>query len=139
MFSLFKPAPATATTTGAAAATATAPAAEDLPTATPAVDLLDNGREVLLYADLPGVDASGLEVMIEGDRLTLRGTPTWRNPQGLSPAYQEYGPRVFERTFALSDTIDRERIAVRLNAGVATVTLPRRDAVAPRKVQVQVA
>lgn len=131
MFGLLKSAPASAP----APESATAP----LPVATPTVDLVDTGKEVVLYADLPGVDAAGLDVTVDGDRLTVRGRSATQAPQGLTAVHREYGPRVFERSFVLSDTIDRERIAARISEGVATVTLPRRDAVAPRKVPVQVA
>lgn len=128
MFGLLKPtAPAEST-----------PATQHLPVATPAVDLVDTGKEVVLYADLPGVDAAGLEVTIDGDRLTVRGRSATQAPQGLTAVHREHVPRIFERNFVLSDTIDRERIAAKITDGVATVTLPRRDAVAPRKVAIQV-
>ena len=128
MFGLLKPAPSESTS-----------ATAQLPVATPAVDLVDTGKEVVLYADLPGVDAAGLEVTVDGDRLTLRGRSSSQAPQGLTAVHREHAPRIFERSFVLSETIDRERIAAKITDGVATVTLPRRDAVAPRKVSVQVA
>lgn len=129
MFGLLKP----------AVPSESASATQQLPVASPAVDLVDTGKEVVLYADLPGVDAAGLDVTVDGDRLTLRGRSNPQAPQGLAAVHREHVPRVFERSFVLSDTIDRERIAAKISDGVATVTLPRRDAVAPRKVSVQVA
>ena len=127
MFGLLKPASASESTTA------------QFPVATPAVDLIDTGKEVVLYADLPGVDAAGLDVTVDGDRLTVRGRSTSQAPQGLTAVHREHVPRAFERSLVLPETIDRERITAKITDGVATVTLPRRDAVAPRKVSVQVA
>lgn len=130
MFSLFTQKPYSATTSSAGAAT--------LPTVTPDVDIVDTGREIILYADLPGVSAAALDLAVEGDRLTVRGTPKGSQPSGLTLVHGESLVRTFERTYVLSDTIDRERITARINDGVAVITLPRRDAVSPRKIQVQV-
>lgn len=132
MFSLFKAAPA-------AAQSAPAAPVADLPVVSPAVDIRDNGREVILTADLPGVPATGLEVTVDGDRLTIRGVPNQAVPKELQIVHQESVPRIFERTFALSETIDRAAISARIQHGIATITLPRRGAVAPRKVQIAVA
>jgi len=130
MFSLFSQKPHSATTSSAGAVT--------LPTVTPDVDIVDTGREIILYADLPGVSAAALDLAVEGDRLTVRGTPNGSQPSGLTLVHGESVVRTFERTYVLSDTIDRERISARINDGVAVITLPRRDAVSPRKIQVQV-
>ena len=133
MFSLFKNAPAKSTE--AASPTETRP----LPVVYPDVDIVDSGRDIVLYADLPGVAPSGLDLSIEGDRLSLTGTPSVAQPTGLRLVHQEVEARRFEVTFSLSDTIDRERVHARISDGVAVITLPRRDAVAPRRIQVQVA
>ena len=130
---LSKPAPAPAPAVPAQVA------AEQLPVVTPAVDIIDTGGDVVLYADLPGVAPSGLEVTVEGDRLTVRGTPTVREPQALRALHRETRPRVFERSFALAEGIDRERIVARIANGVARITLPRSAAQSPRRIQVQVA
>ncbi len=129
MFSLFKSAPAQP---------APATPVADLPVVVPAVDIRDNGREVVLTADLPGVPATGLEVTVDGDHLTVRGVPNQGMPTELQIVHQESVLRIFERSFALSETIDRAAISARIQNGVATITLPRRGAVAPRKVQIAV-
>ena len=133
MFSLFRNAPTKP------AETTSSGEARVLPAVNPEVDIVDTGRELILYADLPGVASSGLDLSIEGDRLSLKGTPSVAQPAGLRLVHQEAAARRFEVTFSLSDTIDRERIHARINEGVAVITLPRRDAVAPRRIQVQVA
>lgn len=130
MFSLFKQTPDSATTAAADASS--------LPSVAPDVDVVDMGREIVLYAELPGVSAAALDLAVEGDRLTIRGKPNTPQPKGLTLVHGESVRRTFERTYALSDTIDRERISARITNGVAVITLPRRDAVSPRKIQVQV-
>ena len=132
---LSKLAPAAAS---APAVPATQSAAQERPVIAPAVDIIDTGGDVVLYADLPGVAAAGLEVTVEGDRLTVRGTPAVPEPQGLRALHRETRPRIFERSFSLTEGIDRERIVARISDGVARITLPRSAAQTPRRIQVQV-
>jgi HSP20 family molecular chaperone IbpA len=133
MFSLFK------TASQSAPQATNGSAATDLPSVQPYVDLQDEGQRIVLTADLPGVASAGLEVTVDGDRLTVRGRPAITAPTGMHLVHAEVQPRVFERTFILSETIDREGITARIVNGVAEITLPRRQAATPRRVAVQVA
>ncbi len=135
MLSLFKTKSDTPSTT--TNANSSAEATRDLSAAQPAVDALDTGTAVVLYADLPGVTQDQLEVQLEANRLTIRGTPALSDPTDLRLVHRERGPRRYERTFVLSDTIDAQAISAQLTNGVLRLTLPRKDAVAPRKIAVR--
>ena len=127
MFSLFKALPSASSTNSG-----------ELPTATPLVDLRDSAEGIVLTADLPGVAAGGLEVTVDGDRLTIRGRSTAAAPAGMQAVHSELQPRTFERSFIISETINREAITARIANGVAEITLPRRQVATPRRVAVQV-
>lgn len=147
MFSFFSPSSSACSaaacssggaTAGARTTESAATGETTLPIATPAIDVVETAQGLILYADLPGVTQSGLEVAVDGDRLTVRGTPTTAGPS-QQPVHQESGQRRFERTFVLSERIDRERIDAQLRDGVLRLSLPHRAATAPRRVAVQVA
>jgi HSP20 family protein len=133
MFSaLFKPTSETNQPTVAAGIPAEHPV-----TLTPAVDVHDTGSEVVIRLDLPGVTSTGLEVTVDGQHLQVRGIPALPAPAGMTLTYAELKPaRVYERTFTLSDLIDRPQISARISDGVARITLPRHDAVKARRIPI---
>lgn len=93
----------------------------------PAVDVLDGESGSILVADMPGVDESNVEITLEKNVLTIKGRPESRDYAGRDLIYREYGVGDFERSFTLSDSVDREGIAARIKDGVLTVTLPKAE------------
>jgi len=88
----------------------------------PRCDVFENKDEVLLVADLPGVEQDGLRIDVLDERVTLEGRRT---------AYD------FRRSFVLPDGIDREKIVAELQHGVLRLHLPKAAAVKPRRIAVK--
>jgi HSP20 family protein len=65
------------------------------------------------------------------------GLVPWR-PFGEMPIYREFELVNFFRQFELSEHVDQEKIAARLNNGVLMLQLPRAEKAKPRQIQVQV-
>lgn len=91
----------------------------------PAVDVVDNGEESVLYADMPGVDESNIEITLEKNILTIKGKPEAQEFAGKENVYSEYGFGDFERSFTLSEAVDREKISAGIKDGVLTIKLPK--------------
>jgi len=106
------------------------------PVFVPRVDVRENESEVVLVADMPGVDETHVSIDLEGSELTLRGTFVPKAPEGYSLTYQEYESGDYERTFTLADTIDREGIRAVVKDGVLRLTLPKAKATQPRRIPV---
>jgi HSP20 family molecular chaperone IbpA len=102
----------------------------------PRVDIRETEAEVVLVADLPGVDENTVHIDLEGSELTLRGTFAPKTPEGYSLTYQEYQSGDYERTFTLADTIDRDGIRAVVKDGVLRLTLPKAQAVQARRIPV---
>lgn len=96
---------------------------------TPRVDIHENDQAITLIADLPGVDRSDVDIMLEKNTLTLRAKAVAKAPEGYSLAHGEYETGDFERSFTVSEDVDPDAIAAEVRDGVLTVTLPKR---APR-------
>jgi HSP20 family protein len=102
----------------------------------PLVDIVETDQALLLIADMPGVDQSGVDVNIEKNILTMRGTVGNEVPKGYKLSYEEYGIGDYERSFTLPNEIDRDGIQATIKDGVLRVTLPKAKQAVAKKVPV---
>jgi HSP20 family molecular chaperone IbpA len=95
------------------------------PAFVPRVDIYETDEAIDLVADMPGVDESLVDITLENRVLTVKGLvePSW--PEGYELAYAEYRVGDFERTFTISDTIDRGKIEATVQDGVLRLRLPK--------------
>lgn len=105
----------------------------------PQVDIMESENQILLVADLPGVDQENLEVTIEKNVLTIRGTVKPHAPEGYQLAYAEYEVGNFERAFTVSNDIDRQGIDAVVKDGVLRLTLPKAKHAVLQKIAVKTA
>jgi len=103
---------------------------------TPRVDIRETDAEVLLVADMPGVDEGSVHIDLEGSELTIRGKAVPKAPEGFSLTYGEYESGDYERAFTLADTIDREGIRATVRDGVLRLTLPKAKEAQARRIPV---
>lgn len=103
---------------------------------TPDVDIIEGKDEILVLADMPGVDENSVDVTLEKNVVTIYGRVQPEVPQGGAPVYVEYGIGDYERTFTLSDEIDREKIRATVRNGTLRLLLPKAEAVKTRRIQV---
>jgi HSP20 family protein len=105
----------------------------------PPVDIYETEDALTLVADMPGVSQDTVEIDLDNDVLTIKGTPAPLEAPGENVA-REFDLLPWYRAFTLNADIDQERIKADLKNGVLTLTLPnhakRRDK--PRKIPVSV-
>jgi len=104
---------------------------------TPPVDIYETPDSLVVTADLPGIETTGLDIRVDNNVLTLHGQARHRM-QG-DPVYQEYALASFFRQFELSERIEQEKITADLKHGVLTLTLPKVAKAKPRAIAVNVA
>lgn len=90
------------------------------------VDIYEGADELLLLADLPGVEPEGLDVSFEAPELRIEG----RRGSGETAA-------VYSRTFRVSEQIDPNGISAELTAGVLKLKLAKAAHTKPRKIEVR--
>lgn len=100
----------------------------------PDVDIHENQDEILLIADVPGVDKDSLTIRLEEEQLTIVGER--KTSDYGEPLRAEYGQFDFRRVFAVNQDVDGERISASLDGGVLTVRLPKHERVKARTIQV---
>lgn len=106
---------------------------------TPAVDIFETPEEVVLRADLPGVDLADIDVRIENSMLTLRGERKFlkeAKDEDYHRIERSYG--TFSRSFQLPGAIDQGGIKATHKEGVLQVHLPKREETRPKQIKVEV-
>ena len=113
-----------------------APAPENEPVYVPRVDVRETAEGFAVVADLPGVDEKSVEATVQNRVLTIEGWTSTEKPKGYEELGREFGAGRFRRDFTLPDAVDPDRIQARVKNGVLTVTIPKKDEVKARKIQV---
>jgi len=101
----------------------------------PEVNIFEVNDGYALEADMPGVGKDGLEITLEGNEITIVGRRNIQPANG-EPLVRECPTADYRRVFELDPAIDTSKINARINQGLLTVTLPKSEAVKPRKITV---
>jgi hypothetical protein len=86
---------------------------------------------------LPGVEPDDVRLSLENNILTIRGEKRQRSEESNERIHRferTYG--VFERTFALPNTVDADKIEARFENGVLLVRIPKAERARPREIRV---
>jgi HSP20 family protein len=103
----------------------------------PSVDIYETENEVVLTAEIPGVDEKDVEIKVEDNNLTLRGERKFEKEtkeENYHRVERSYGS--FFRSFALPSYIDQDRIEAEQENGVLKIHMPKRSELKPRKVKI---
>jgi len=104
----------------------------------PQVDIVEKKEEIVVTADMPGVDEKSVDINLERNILTIFGAVEEDDLLTKhQPYHAEYGIGDYERVFTLSDEIDRDRIQATVRNGVLKVILPKAEAAKSRKIAVK--
>lgn len=105
----------------------------------PALDVSETDAEVILRAEIPGVDAKDLDISITGDVLTLSGQKEEKKEkqeEGFVHSECRFGS--FRRTMPLPASVDTENIQAEYSNGVLTVRLKKLPEATAKKIPVKV-
>lgn len=92
----------------------------------PRVDIREEENSFIVDADLPGVDAKAIDITLEKNVLSIRGSrpgETEKNEDDYKRKERFTGG--FVREFTLPETADGDNITARTNNGVLSVTIPK--------------
>lgn len=103
----------------------------------PRTAIYDAGEQLMLKAELPGLNEKTLNLSMHEDVLTISGERPAKPQEGYTLHRQERGAARFSRSFALPYRVDAERVVANLENGVLTVTLPKHPQEKPRQIAVR--
>jgi len=105
----------------------------------PAVDIYEHDGNIVLTAELPGVDPKDVDVRVENNVLTLRGERKWNNDvqrESYHRVERAYGS--FTRSFTLPNVVDTEKIKADFKEGMLKLVLPKREEAKPKQISINV-
>jgi len=108
----------------------------NVPVFIPSVDIYESQDSLTLVADMPGVPLENVDIDLDADQLTIRGTVPLRAENSGKVLFQEYCTGDYYRQFTLSNEIDRAKIQASMKDGVLRLVLPKAEAAKPRKITV---
>lgn len=103
----------------------------------PRADIYEVDDTIVIVADVPGVDESSVDVTLEKNILTINGYVDVEDREGYAPTYAEYEAGDFQRSFKLSEVIDREKIEATIKDGVLRLFLPKSTEARTRTISVK--
>jgi len=102
---------------------------------TPSVNIHENKDGYVVEAEMPGVRKEDLEVTLDGHELSVVGRRP-AQPSAGEAVYRESEDADFRWTSELDPTIDTAKIVAKIDQGLLTLTLPKAEAVKPRRLVV---
>jgi HSP20 family protein len=103
----------------------------------PAVDVIEAVDGITLVADMPGVPKERLSISLEGDTLAIEGGLDLSESSRLQNVYAEVRVAQYRRSFVLSRDLDSERIDAKLQNGVITLHIPKREQAKPKRIEIK--
>ncbi len=103
----------------------------------PDVDIIERKDDIIVVADMPGIDEDAVDITLENNVLSLYGKIDWEAPAQMKMIHGEYSIGDYQRVFTLSGDIDRNKIEATVNNGVLRIVLPKAEATKTRKISVK--
>ncbi len=103
--------------------------------AAPAADIVEKDNAYEVTVELPGMEEKNIEVKLANGYLTIRGEKQEEKEEKKKDYYlheRQFGS--FERSFALPEGVDTEKVEASFKKGILTVALPKKpEAIKPTK------
>jgi len=102
------------------------------------VDVVDSDKEVVVKADVPGVDPKDLDISLAGNTLVISGEKKEEHEEkGKHYFRSERAFGSFRRSVELPAAVDAEKVKANYSNGVLTVRLDKHESVKPKKIAVR--
>lgn len=104
---------------------------------TPSVDMIDQKDNILIKAELPGVDKKDLDISVTDKTVTIKGsTKSEKKEEKGDYFHREISTGSYERVLALPGNVDSSKAKAKFNDGVLELTLPKTEKKTRKKVKV---
>jgi len=102
----------------------------------PSLNMIDDDTTIYVEAELPGIQMSDLDVIVNDGILTISGRRDVTTPDGADTLRRERGVLEFERSIALPTSVEADGTNAVLRNGILTLSLPKSTNAQARRIQV---
>ena len=103
----------------------------------PRADIYETEKDIIVLADVPGANEKTVDITLEKNVLSITAYVEPAIPSGFDIAYAEYEEGDYQRSFRLSDEIDRDKIEAIVANGELSLHLPRAEAAKAKKIPIK--
>lgn len=104
----------------------------------PKVDILDRDKELLIRAELPGVEKKGLDISMTSNAITIKATTRYKDKDIKSDYYRaEITHGQYARTIGLPANVDIDQIKTSFKNGILEITAPKLEHAQRRSIKVE--
>jgi HSP20 family protein len=103
----------------------------------PAVDIFETEGEIVVKAELPGMERKDITLNLEKNVLSLRGERRFEKEtkdDNYHRIERSYG--TFSRAFSIPATVDEEKIRADYKDGVLKIVLPKKEQAKPKQIRI---
>ena len=105
----------------------------------PALDICETKSNLVIKAELPGIDPKEIDISLTGDTLTIKGEKQQEKEEKEENYYRierSYG--IFSRTIKLPVSVQNDRIKASYQHGVLKITLPKSEEAKQKQIKIKV-
>lgn len=108
-------------------------------TVSPRLNVTETDKAFEVQAELPGVNKEDVKVAIDHQRITIEAETKRESEQreGENVLYSERSASKFLRSFMLPVEVDDSSAQARMENGILTVTLPKKEGNGATRIQIQ--
>ncbi|HMO22338.1 MAG TPA: Hsp20/alpha crystallin family protein [Candidatus Melainabacteria bacterium] len=110
---------------------------EKFPVVSPAVDIYQSDDEFMLVTEMPGVNESTVEIVLDQGILTIEGKIERPSLDGFKLTHSEVVTGNYRRVFKLSEEVDTEKADAVMKDGILTLRMPKHERAKARKISVR--
>jgi HSP20 family molecular chaperone IbpA len=103
----------------------------------PRTSVYEYDDNVKIIMDIPGVSKDNLDISYKQGELMVEGRREQWNREDMKPCYCERFDGHYRRVFSVDETLDARKIDANLSQGVLELTIPKTEAVKPRKIEIK--
>lgn len=109
---------------------------ESAPIFSPRVDISETETNIILKAELPGINKENININAANDSISISGERTWIEKEGEKYHKVERYFGKFERTFSIGIPIDPDNIKASFKDGVLEILLPKTEKGNAKKIEI---
>lgn len=106
----------------------------------PAMDVSETADQIVVKAEVPGIDPQNINITLTGDVLAIKGEKKSEREETKESYHlveRSYGS--FSRSLTLPAAVNADKIDAKYEKGVLTITCPKKEKVKPKAIEIKAA